>query len=245
LELILVLGLLAVISSLVLPTLIRDLEGSRLLVSSRQMRSLLELTRAKAQFEGKRYRLRIPGSDELDRMGTDRQPIVERTDDPLNPEEWTLVEEPWTLGEVFLEGVWCIQTRLGRPTVAKLRDPGPSMAEHVANMREEFDDNYPPVIFEPDGTAPWATFVVTRAPRDTTVEGLDDTIERIEVIMQGNTGMVWLQRPLYEEELNLFEENGWPIVLRKDFLDKRMLTEDDVLELPELEVSPQDGTVGP
>jgi hypothetical protein len=54
---------------------------------------------------------------------------------------------------------------------------------------------------------------------------------RIEVILEGPTGLAWLQRPFYDEELDLFEEKGWPAVLRKDFLDKAVLTEDDILEL--------------
>ena len=41
-----------------------------------------------------------------------------------------------------------------------------------------------------------------------------------------------------EEELDLFEEKNWPIVLRQDFLDPRVLTEDDVLELHDSLLNP-------
>jgi len=240
LEVVLVMMLLAIIAALALPNVVNELRGQHLKTSGEQMRSLLELVRAYSEMDGKRYRVRIPRKDELDRMGTDVQPIIERTDDPMEPEVWTLVEEPWTLGETFMRDCWCIQVRLGRPTVDKLRDPEPSRAEELASMREAWEEDYPPVTFEPDGTAPWAVYVLTKAPRDTTTAAdLTDEVERLEVIMEGPTGMIWLQRPLYEDELDLFEQNGWPIVLRRDFMDPKHLTEDDVLELQEETIMPK------
>ncbi|MCC7290904.1 MAG: prepilin-type N-terminal cleavage/methylation domain-containing protein [Phycisphaerales bacterium] len=238
LEVVLVVALLAIVAALALPNLTQELAGQQMSTSAEQMRSLLELIRANAQMDGKRFRIRMPRADELDRMGTDVQPVVERADDPMEPETWTLVEEPWTLGETFLRDCRCIQVRLGRPTVEKLRDPQPSLAEELANLREDFDVEFPPVTFEPDGTSPWAVFVVYKGPREKKAEELAEEDARIEVIMDGATGMIWLQRPLYESELSLFEENGWPVVLRRDFLDPRELTEDDVLELSESSISP-------
>jgi hypothetical protein len=73
------------------------------------------------------------------------------------------------------------------------------------------------------------------SPSDITLEELED-YARIHVIVEGATGLAWLQRPFYEEELDLFEEKGWPAVLRQDFLDPRVLTEDDVLELRETQI---------
>ncbi|MCH7632740.1 MAG: hypothetical protein IIB59_05965, partial [Planctomycetes bacterium] len=57
-------------------------------------------------------------------------------------------------------------------------------------------------------------------------------------ILEGLTGLCWLQRPFYDEELDLFADKGWPAVLRQDFLRPDMLTEDDVLELREIRVKP-------
>lgn len=239
LEVVLVIALLGMLAAIAVPSFIQEIRGQRLPTSAQQMRSLLEMVRANAQMDGKRYRVRFPRVDELDREGTSVQPIIERTDNPMEPEQWTRVEEPWTLGETLLRDCWCIQVRLGRPTIEKLRDPEPSVAEELANMREEWDVNFPPVIFEPDGTAPWATFVITRAPKDTKVEELDDTVPRLEVILEGPTGMIWVQRSLYSEEIDLFEENYWPIVLRRDFTDPRPLTKEDVLELAESDVKPK------
>lgn len=238
-EIVLVIALLGMMAAMALPTLVQEIRGSRLPTSAEQMRSLIELVRANAQIEGKRYRIRFPRGDELDRQGTSVQPLIERADDPMNPEAWTLVEEPWTLGETLLRDCWCIQVRLGRPTVEKIRDPAPSVAEELANMREDWDVDYPPLIFEPDGTSPWATYVITKAPKNTKVEALDDTVPRLEVILEGPTGMIWIQRALYASEIDLFEQNGWPVVLRRDFSDPRPLTEKDVLELSEQDVQPK------
>ncbi|RJP31841.1 MAG: prepilin-type N-terminal cleavage/methylation domain-containing protein [Phycisphaerales bacterium] len=241
LEVMLVIAILGLIAALAAPNLLGEIQRRRLYTSALQMRSLLELVRYNAQFDGKRYRIRFPKENELDPMGGDRQPIIEREDDPLEaPDEWNPVVAPWTYGHTLLEGVWCIQVRLGRPTLESLRNPEESMtvADKLEAAFEDFEPDYPPLYVEPDGTSDWATFALTQADRDLTAEDLDDSVVRIEVIVEGPTGMIWLQRPLYEEELDLFEENGWPPVLRKDFFDPDPLTEDDVLELTEESIQP-------
>jgi hypothetical protein len=45
-----------------------------------------------------------------------------------------------------------------------------------------------------------------------------------------------LQRPFYEDEIEMLKENGWPPVLRKDFFRRAPLTEADVLEISETAV---------
>ncbi|MGB0717578.1 MAG: hypothetical protein ACPGXK_16995, partial [Phycisphaerae bacterium] len=77
---------------------------------------------------------------------------------------------------------------------------------------------------------------LTNAPTDIPPEDLaeDSDSESLEIIVDGRSGAAWLQRPLYEEELDLFEEENWPIVLRQDFLRPEVLTEDDVLELQDI-----------
>ena len=39
-----------------------------------------------------------------------------------------------------------------------------------------------------------------------------------------------------EQSRKLFEEKGWPAVLRQDFLSPAVLTEDDVLEIREMHI---------
>jgi type II secretory pathway pseudopilin PulG len=237
-EVTLVVGLLVVLSAMVIPSFLREITREELPGSARQLRSLLNLVGANAAFDGKRYRIRFPREDELDPIGGDRQPIIEREDDPIRePEVFNLVTAPWAVGKTLLGDVWCAEVRLGRPTILELQDLRRGRDEtdiqdvvEEALDREDFDPRFPPLYVDPDGTTEWAVFVVTNAPRDTELEEIDD-YPRVELILEGATGLAWLQRPFYDEELDLFEEKGWPAVLRQDFLDARVLTEDDVLEL--------------
>ncbi|RME41269.1 MAG: hypothetical protein D6788_01570 [Planctomycetota bacterium] len=239
-EVALVTVLLVLLVSIVAPRLVDELRRDALPRSARQLRSLLTLVRAHAALEGKRYRIRFPleDEDEANLIYDDRQPIIERENDPVfDPEQFDLVTDPWVLGKTFLEGVWCARVRLGRPTIAKLQEErrrgGEEIQQQAEQRRlEDFDPIRPPLIIEPDGTSEWATFVLTTAPRETDVSRLED-YPQIDVIYEGETGMAWLQRPFYESELDLFAEKGWPAVLRQDFLDPRELTEDDVLEIRE------------
>ena len=237
LEIILVLGIVMTITALALPNFIDEIRRNDLGGSARQLRSLLTLVAANASFDGTRYRLRFPEEDEEDPLGGDQQPRVEREDDPLEePEVFNLVTAPWAVGTTLLRDIWCAEVRLGRPTATELLELDQMRSEiedALEEALEEFSPHLRPVIFEPDGASEWATFVLTDAPRNVELDELED-YNRIEVIFEGATGMVWLQRPLYEEELELFEEKNWPVVLRQDFLNPKVLTEDDVLELHEV-----------
>jgi len=238
LEVVMVIGLLLVLSTMVFPNLLRDIESRRLPVSARDMRSLLTLVRANAMYDGKRYRIRFPAEDEIDHTGEDRQPIIEREDDPFRePDIYTRVTDPWAQGETFQRDVWCARTRLGRPTLEKLENERLMQEEqdYFEEVYDEFEDDFPPLIVEPDGTSEWVTFAITNAPRETPFEDLDPA-EQIEVIMDGLTGLIWLQRPFYDEELQMFKEHDWPPVLRRDFTRIEPLTEQDVLEIQETAV---------
>lgn len=244
LEVILVIGILVIIAGMVVPNFVRELEREKLPGSARQLRSLMTLVRANAAFDARRYQIRFPMEDELDPLGGDRQPLIEREDDPIDePEVFNPVTAPWAVGTTLLGDVWCAEVRLGRPTVAFLRklEQRHEIEDEVEETYEDFEPERLPLIIEPDGTSEWATFVLTDAPRDTEIDEFlffDDLEEygAIQVITEGATGLAWLQRPLYEEELDLFEERGWPVVLRQDFLDPRVLTEEDVLELRDVPI---------
>ncbi len=242
LEVILVVALLVVISAIAIPSFVGQLEREELPGSARQLRSLLSLTRANAAYDGKRYRIRFPGEDEKDSTGDDRQPIVEREDDPIrDPETYTPVTAPWAVGKTLLGGVWCAEVRLGRPTIEDIQERrqrgAPEITDELIREQEDLEPETPPLYIEPDGASEWATFVLTPAPRDTLLDELEDH-PRVEMIVEGTTGLAWIQRPFYDEELDLFEDKGWPAVLRQDFLDPRELTENDVLELREITVKP-------
>jgi type II secretory pathway pseudopilin PulG len=247
-EVILVVGMLVVLTALAMPRLTQLFEREQLPGSARQLRSLVTLVRAHAAYDGKRYRIRFPEHPETDPMGGDRQPIIEREDDPFHfPEVYEVVTEPWAIGTTLLEDVWVAEVRRGRPTIEELQRLRRNRSEvETALVREyeddikHFDPNRPPLEIHPDGTSDWATFVLTQAPRDTSIEDLEE-FPRIELIVDGMTGLAWMQRPFYDEELDLFEEKGWPAVLRQDFLTTRMLTEDDVLELHEFRLRSRSG----
>lgn len=241
LEVTLVIGLLVAICALAIPNFVRQIERESLPGSARQLRSLLALTRANASFEGKRYRVRFPKEGEKDPLGGDQQPLIEREDDPIHdPEVFHEVKAPWIVGKTLLGKVWCVEVRLGRPTIDELRERRneiTEISEELLRSEEDFEPEYPPLYIEPDGSSEWATFTLTDAPRGTKIDELEDH-PRVDLIVEGTTGLAWMQRPFYEEELDLFEEKGWPAVLRQDFIDTRVLTENDVLELREITIRP-------
>lgn len=241
-ELLIVIGLIASIAAFVIPDFARQIKGEELPASANQLRSLLTIVSANAAFDGKRYRIRFPTEDETDPLGGHQQPIIEREDDPIHdPEVFTLVTDPWAIGDTLVGDVRCAEVRLERPTIQKLQDLQNRSGENVSNLfadREDlkdFDPLFLPLNIEPDGTSGWAVFVLTDAPPEVQYDALEG-YKRIEVILEGQTGFCWLQRPLYKAELDLFEEKGWPAVLRQDFLNRRELTENDILELREIRV---------
>ena len=241
LEMALVVGLIVLVSAMAIPAFIRQIRQEELPTSANQLRSLLELVRANAAFDGLRYRIRFPCQGEVDALGGTTQPIVEREDDPMNnPERFNPMTAPWAVGTTLIGEVRCAEVRLGRPNVHDLQERRTEAAEDLKKAfekrnkkNEEMDPDRPPFIVEPDGTAEWATFLLTDAPAYVPLEQLEDH-RRIEVLHEGLTGLCWLQRPFYDEELDLFEEKNWPVLLRRDFLEPRVLTEDDVLELRDL-----------
>jgi len=246
LEVSLVIGILVLITAMVVPSFIRQIRSDEIERSAGQLRSLVTLVRANACFDGLRYRIRFPDEEELDSLGGDRQPLIEREDDPIEcPDEFNLVTAPWAIGRTLLGDVWCAEVVLGRPTIELVIERRERVAESIdeeleeKERREDIDPERPPLYIEPDGSSEWATFVLTNAPRDVELDELEDH-PRIELIADGAMGLAWLQRPFYEEELDLFEEKGWPAVLRQDFLDPRVLTEDDVLEIREMHIQGQE-----
>ncbi|MCH7995919.1 MAG: type II secretion system protein, partial [Planctomycetes bacterium] len=87
LEVILVMGILAAITAMVVPNFYAEYRAAELPGSARQFRSLLTLVAARAALDGRRYRVRFPMEDEEDPLGGDSQPLVEREDDPFKEPE--------------------------------------------------------------------------------------------------------------------------------------------------------------
>ena len=239
-EVMLVVGILVAISAYVLPNFMDQIRADALPRSARNLRSLITLVRAQAALDGKRYQIRFPNEDELDALGGDQQPRIEREDDPFEePEVFNLVTAPWAIQTSLLGDVWCAEIRLGRPTIAEIierrKRSADRIEEELGEAFEEYEPQRLPLMVLLDGTSEWSTFVLTEAPRSIDLDELE-TYPRLHLIVDGTTGLGWLQRPFYDSELDLFEEKNWPAVLRQDLLSPRELTEDDVLELRERQV---------
>lgn len=248
-EVVLVVALLVAIGAMAIPRFVGQLEGQHLPGSAGQLRSLISLTRANAAFDGKRYRIRYAGENEEVKGGDRRQPIVEREEDPVrDPEVYTRVTSPWAVGDTLLGEVWCAEVRTGRPTIEKLqelRDRGrDDISDELSKQRDaqNLEAERQPMYIEPDGASEWVTFVLTKAPPNTPVENVEE-FPTLELICEGSTGFAWIQRPFYDEELDLFEEKGWPAVLRQDFTSPLQLTETDVLELRDVSIKPSSKAV--
>ncbi len=240
-EIVLAIAILVAIAGFVIPNFVVDLERLKLPGSASRMRSLVAMVQANAAFDGVRYRIRFAMEDEAEEFEDPSQPIIEREEDAvLEPQVFTRVTAPWATGTILSDGIRCAEVRLGRPTIEAIRalENRDDIEEALEEAFQDFDPLRPPVVIDPDGTSDWLTFVVTNAPEDVATEDLAESEEfkTIEIIVDGLTGSAWLQRPLYAEELDLFEEQGWPIVLRQDFLDPDVLTEDDVLELHDIPI---------
>lgn len=231
-EVLLVVALLALLAGLIMPNFLGQLEGGRLDTSAERMRTLLSLTRSHAAFDGKRYRIRFAREDEIEELG--RQPIIEREDDPVEePEIFVPVDDYWVRGETLQKGVWCAQVRLGKPSLEDDWLTGEISEERAEEEFEDEDPLFPPLLIDPDGTCEWVTFVLTTAEPGTAVEDLDEDEPVVHVIMDGMIGLIWLQRAFYEEELDMLREHNWPPVLRTDFLRRKLLTEEEVIEIKE------------
>ncbi len=242
-EIVIAAGLLVVIAGMVAPTIFRRLEQDRLLNSTRNLRSFLTLVRANAQFDGKRYRIRFATEDERDDedSGVDaRQPIIEREDDPIEePGVFNPVKASWVRGRTFLRDIWCCEVRLGKPTIESLRDRLDQIdaaADELEDSEQDIDPYRPPLYIETDGTSDWVTYVLTGAPMEMSLDEIEDE-PRLWVLMDGMLGLAWMQRPFYEEELDLFEEKHWPAVIRQDLLSATPLDESNVLELHESRIT--------
>ena len=239
-EIVLVIGILVAISAYAVPTFVNRIRADAMPRSARKLRSLVSLVRAHAALDGKRYQIRFPNEDELDAFGGDQQPRIEREDDPFKePEVSNLVTDPWAIQTTLLGEVWCPEIRLGRPTIAaaieRRKRSADAIEEELDEAFEEYEPERLPLMVQLDGTSEWSTFVLTEAPRSIDLDELE-TYPRLHLIVDGTTGLGWLQRPFYDSELDLFEEKNWPAVLRQDLLSPRELTEDEVLELRERQV---------
>ncbi len=217
LELMLVLALLAMLAGLAWPSLSARISSGELPDSADELCSLLRMTRAAAMIDGHRHRVRFePGG---------REPIVEFEAEPMiEPGRYRPVKADWATAERLRGDVNVVEVRPGRPEYTlplveeEPEDEAPATnSEDLSATTEEdvsavippateapadadapIDERRPVIVFEPDGSAEWATLVVARLALEGNLE--EDTPQRwIEI--DGRTGIAHLREPLTQARL--------------------------------------------
>ncbi len=244
-EVLLVVMLLGLILAFTLPNLGGELKRRSLLESADRLRSLIHMTYARSIQDGIQYRVFFPGTpDPLDKHAKEEidvpvetlQPIVQRQVAPINnPEAYGDVHDPWNEGPILQEGTRCVAVLPGKPNFdisAHSPIAGPAIWEGEAPFVQQ--------TFRPDGTGDWVTYVLTDLPVDVELE--PHHVSRIiNVIVDGRTGEVWLQRAFRVEEVELMQEEGASPILHMDFTDAREITKDNILHV---QVGQSGGRVG-
>ncbi len=228
-ELLIVIALVLILSTLAIPVFTGEMKQRRIDDSISQMRSLIQMTRAHAMNDGKRYRIRWADESaykEAEEKETTLQPIVEVEEDPLGqPGVFTPVKGLWAYGETLREGMQCLKVVLGRPEPNEpneLEDEMRQIANGISQMfdeeseteemfeedmtnagtEEEKDLVRPAVVFETDGTAEWATIYLTDG-----TENEDGEFQTWEISIDGRTGAVgWRRTPTESEREEIAAE---------------------------------------
>jgi len=235
LEVLLVIALLGLLGLLLLPDFGAELWRRSLVESADRLRSLIVMTHARAIQEGVRYRIQFPGTPDPDDPQADQeidipsetlQPEVLKQSDALRyPDTYDGVGMPWSQLAVLQPGTRCVAVLPGKPDFSIQGDSpiaGPSI--------NEGQQIFVPLTLNPDGTADWVTFVLTDLPYDTQIEW-EHAPRILNVIVDGRTGQVWVQRALRREEVELMEEKGASPILHVDFTSSDEITEDNLLEI--------------
>ncbi len=234
LELLLVIALLVILTGIVLPSFWGSLRAEALPTSARDLRSLIYVTRANAMLDGLRYRIRFPEPGEMDDSTREYQPLVEVESLPIEaPGRYEEVRASWARDAVLDPNVRCVKLTLGMPKMLEDRFDGASHFGGEEDARRELWEVS--LVIEPDGTAEWATFLLVRL--DDPLEDDEDAIEnapKLNVMIDGRTGQVWVQRPLSDDEMELLKRENGSHILHMDRIDSAPITEENILHLRDL-----------
>jgi len=235
LELLLVIVILSLLLIFLFPDLSSEMRRRSLQESCDRLRALIVMTHAKAVQDGVAYRIQFPGTpDPLDRHANKDidvpietlQPEIQKQVDPLgNPDAFTGSEAKWKPSEVLMSGTRCVAVMAGKPNFdISPNSPiaGPPINEGITS--------FVPLTLRPDGTCDWVTFVLTDLPYDIYLEA-DHVARILNVIVDGRTGQVWVQRSLRVEEVELMQEYGASPILHIDFTRGDRITKDNILEI--------------
>ncbi len=234
-ELLLVIVLLGLLAGLAMPNLGDEMRRRSLTESADRLRSLIVMSHARAIRDGVRYRIQFPGTvdpndrdaqKEIDIPIETLQPEMLKQSDPLRyPEDFGGIELPWKGMAILQPGTRCVAVLPGKPDFTITGD-SPLAGPQIGEAQQVFV----PLTLYPDGTADWVTFVLTDLPFDAEINR-EDAPRILNVIVDGRTGQVWVQRALRREEVQLMEEKGASPILHIDFTRGDEITEDNLLHI--------------
>jgi prepilin-type N-terminal cleavage/methylation domain-containing protein len=237
-EVILVIALIGLVIAFTFPDYGGELRRRSLAESADRLRSLIIMTRAAAMQDGLRYRIQFEGTPdpndplaqkEIDVPIVTLQPQVLRQAEPMgNPEAFGGFAAGWKDDtKVLQDGTRCVAVLSGKPNF-EIR---PESEIAGPSVTEEGIAEFVPLTLNPDGTTSgWVTFVLTDLPYDEVPEGRH--VGRIlNVIVDGRTGDVWIQRAMRVEEVEVMNEYGASPILHMDFTKPDLITEDNILHL--------------
>lgn len=233
-EVLLVILLIGAIVFFSFPDFKAEFRRRSLMESADRLRALIVMCHAEAMREGRYYRIQMPRTPDPNDPNASKtvevpleteQPQVIRQRDLLNPEDWEGFEAYWKDQPILQDGTRCIGVFPGRPNF-DIQGNSPIAGPQIDGT----ETTYVPVTFNPDGTCDWATFVLTDLPPDTELQ--PSHVARIlNVILDGRTGQVWIQRALRVEEVEVMQEHGASPIFHMDFLVSEPITEENILQI--------------
>jgi len=218
LEVVLVIGLLAILAGFAWPAMSVMFRKSQLPESADQFKSLLGLTRAQAMLDNRRYRIRFAPKE--------RFPVIESEPDPFTAVgKYEAVKADWTADERLLGDAQVHEIRLGRPEytlpfddekagidVSAPGDDASATSDGIVDAEsdgtqteptftpemtsdEPVDEKRPTIVFEPDGSTNWATIILANKSPDAV---LADDEEQIWIEMDGRSGLAAIRPSMTE-----------------------------------------------
>jgi len=209
LEVVIVLLLLGLLAAFTWPEFGQARRSEELHESARRMKTLVQMCRARAMNESRRYRVtfRLDGTLKVTRQ---RDPI-------LAPHEYFKFREPWASMAFLLEHVW-IEAVLPLP-----EGPPPMLVEDELIEFEEFEEEPIAVTelerefelnFEPDGTSDSARWVLRGEDGRGVEMTLDGRLGRVQIAPVERLLLDAVERPEaldYEDEDDEYEEDLEPL----------------------------------
>jgi type II secretory pathway pseudopilin PulG len=209
-EVLLVIAILMMLAAFSWPLFSTAREAEELIESARRTRTLIQMCRARAMNESRRYRITFQLDGTL---------VVRRQRDPLYaPHEYYKFRESWATSPALLERVW-VESLLPLPD-----GPPPIDVEDDLVEFEEFDEEFFAITdldrdyeldFEPDGTSGSACWVLRAVDGRGIEMTLDGRLGRVTIEPVERLEADSVERPdpvdvdedeQWEDELEVLEE---------------------------------------